>query len=73
MLCPKQPLLTLTLSFFPQSTDSQLLKNLMDIHSGVCIYNGIMHKDQDEWTVDGCTECTCQVSISTPPGMQHFF
>uniref|UniRef100_A0A8C7QY81 Thrombospondin-1 n=1 Tax=Oncorhynchus mykiss TaxID=8022 RepID=A0A8C7QY81_ONCMY len=34
------------------------------IHSGVCLHNGIVHKDKDEWTVDGCTECTCQNSAT---------
>ncbi|MED6248128.1 thrombospondin-1-like [Girardinichthys multiradiatus] len=45
-------------------TDSQSLINQMNIHSGVCIHNGIVHKDKDEWTVDGCTECTCQNSAT---------
>lgn len=31
---------------------------------GVCIHNGIVHNNRDEWTVDDCTECTCQVSSS---------
>uniref|UniRef100_A0A8C7GP08 Thrombospondin-1 n=1 Tax=Oncorhynchus kisutch TaxID=8019 RepID=A0A8C7GP08_ONCKI len=34
------------------------------IHRGVCLHNGIVHKDKDEWTVDGCTECTCQNSAT---------
>lgn len=42
----------------------------MNIHSGICFHNGIVHMDKDEWTVDGCTECTCQVSVITPAGMQ---
>ncbi|XP_069008144.1 thrombospondin-1-like isoform X2 [Embiotoca jacksoni] len=41
-----------------------ILKNSMNIHNQVCIHNGIMHKDKDEWTVDGCTECTCQNSAT---------
>uniref|UniRef100_A0A8D2ZY13 Thrombospondin-1 n=1 Tax=Scophthalmus maximus TaxID=52904 RepID=A0A8D2ZY13_SCOMX len=45
-------------------TDSTLLKNQMNIHSGICIHNGIVYKDKDEWTVDGCTECTCQNSAT---------
>uniref|UniRef100_A0A8C8JIR9 Thrombospondin-1 n=1 Tax=Oncorhynchus tshawytscha TaxID=74940 RepID=A0A8C8JIR9_ONCTS len=36
----------------------------MRIHRGVCLHNGIVHKDKDEWTVDGCTECTCQNSAT---------
>uniref|UniRef100_A0AAQ5XIQ8 Thrombospondin-1 n=1 Tax=Amphiprion ocellaris TaxID=80972 RepID=A0AAQ5XIQ8_AMPOC len=31
---------------------------------GVCIHNGIVRKNRDEWTVDDCTECTCQVRPS---------
>uniref|UniRef100_A0A8D2ZY36 Thrombospondin-1 n=1 Tax=Scophthalmus maximus TaxID=52904 RepID=A0A8D2ZY36_SCOMX len=46
------------------SEDSTLLKNQMNIHSGICIHNGIVYKDKDEWTVDGCTECTCQNSAT---------
>uniref|UniRef100_A0A8C6WT15 Thrombospondin 1a n=2 Tax=Neogobius melanostomus TaxID=47308 RepID=A0A8C6WT15_9GOBI len=46
------------------SEDSLSLKNILDIHSGVCLHNGIVHKDKDEWTVDGCTECTCQNSAT---------
>uniref|UniRef100_A0A8C7NLD4 Thrombospondin-1 n=1 Tax=Oncorhynchus mykiss TaxID=8022 RepID=A0A8C7NLD4_ONCMY len=38
--------------------------NRMNIHSGVCLHNGIVHKDKDEWTVDDCTECTCQNSAT---------
>uniref|UniRef100_A0A8C7VQL4 Thrombospondin-1 n=1 Tax=Oncorhynchus mykiss TaxID=8022 RepID=A0A8C7VQL4_ONCMY len=45
--------------------ESTLLMNQMRIHSGVCLHNGIVHKDKDEWTVDGCTECTCQVGVIT--------
>uniref|UniRef100_A0A665VXZ7 Thrombospondin-1 n=1 Tax=Echeneis naucrates TaxID=173247 RepID=A0A665VXZ7_ECHNA len=31
---------------------------------GVCFHNGVMYRDKDEWTVDGCTECTCQKSAT---------
>uniref|UniRef100_A0A8C8EQI3 Thrombospondin-1 n=1 Tax=Oncorhynchus tshawytscha TaxID=74940 RepID=A0A8C8EQI3_ONCTS len=44
--------------------ESTLLMNQMNIHSGVCLHNGIVHKDKDEWTVDDCTECTCQNSAT---------
>uniref|UniRef100_A0A674BDP3 Thrombospondin-1 n=1 Tax=Salmo trutta TaxID=8032 RepID=A0A674BDP3_SALTR len=44
--------------------ESTLLMNQMNIHRGVCLHNGIVHKDKDEWTVDGCTECTCQNSAT---------
>uniref|UniRef100_A0A8C7F9E1 Thrombospondin-1 n=1 Tax=Oncorhynchus kisutch TaxID=8019 RepID=A0A8C7F9E1_ONCKI len=35
-----------------------------DTNIGVCLHNGIVHKDKDEWTVDDCTECTCQNSAT---------
>lgn len=63
------PHLSPPLSLPPQSEDSTLLKNQINIHSGICIHNGIVYKDKDEWTVDGCTECTCQVSVIAPSGM----
>uniref|UniRef100_A0A674BBX9 Thrombospondin-1 n=1 Tax=Salmo trutta TaxID=8032 RepID=A0A674BBX9_SALTR len=44
--------------------ESTLLMNQMNIHRGVCLHNGIVHKDKDEWTVDDCTECTCQNSAT---------
>ncbi|KAK6307197.1 hypothetical protein J4Q44_G00223450 [Coregonus suidteri] len=44
--------------------ESNLLMNQMNIHSRVCLHNGIVHKDTDEWTMDGCTECTCQNSAT---------
>uniref|UniRef100_A0A8C7VS93 Thrombospondin-1 n=1 Tax=Oncorhynchus mykiss TaxID=8022 RepID=A0A8C7VS93_ONCMY len=47
-----------------RNKESTLLMNQMRIHSGVCLHNGIVHKDKDEWTVDGCTECTCQNSAT---------
>eukprot|EP00064_Thunnus_orientalis_P001305 superscaffoldBa00000088_g1307 len=48
-----------------QLTDeNKLIKTHIGIHSGVCIHNGIVHKNRDEWTVDDCTECTCQNSAT---------
>uniref|UniRef100_A0A8C8LLK8 Thrombospondin-1 n=1 Tax=Oncorhynchus tshawytscha TaxID=74940 RepID=A0A8C8LLK8_ONCTS len=47
-----------------RNKESTLLMNQMRIHRGVCLHNGIVHKDKDEWTVDGCTECTCQNSAT---------
>uniref|UniRef100_A0A8C8D3J5 Thrombospondin-1 n=1 Tax=Oncorhynchus tshawytscha TaxID=74940 RepID=A0A8C8D3J5_ONCTS len=47
-----------------RNKESTLLMNQMNIHSGVCLHNGIVHKDKDEWTVDDCTECTCQNSAT---------
>uniref|UniRef100_A0A8C7GP32 Thrombospondin-1 n=1 Tax=Oncorhynchus kisutch TaxID=8019 RepID=A0A8C7GP32_ONCKI len=57
-LTPPPPL------FCVQNKESTLLMNQMRIHRGVCLHNGIVHKDKDEWTVDGCTECTCQNSAT---------
>ncbi|XP_062378705.1 thrombospondin-1-like [Sardina pilchardus] len=44
--------------------DNQVIMSTMKIHSGVCLHNGIVYKDRDEWTVDACTECTCQNSAT---------
>uniref|UniRef100_A0A3B3W1U0 Thrombospondin-1 n=1 Tax=Poecilia latipinna TaxID=48699 RepID=A0A3B3W1U0_9TELE len=46
------------------SSESELLKNQIIIRNEVCIHNGIEYNDKDEWTVDGCTECTCQNSAT---------
>lgn len=51
-----------------QTDDNKLIKSRIGIHSGVCIHNGIVRKNRDEWTVDDCTECTCQVR---PWVLQH--
>uniref|UniRef100_A0A3Q2UGA8 Thrombospondin-1 n=1 Tax=Fundulus heteroclitus TaxID=8078 RepID=A0A3Q2UGA8_FUNHE len=40
------------------------VKALLHSHNGLCFHNGIAHNDKDEWTVDGCTECTCQNSAT---------
>lgn len=64
------PLLIHPFSFFLQSEDGLQLMNQINIISGVCFHNGIIYKDKDEWTVDGCTECTCQVRVITPAGMK---
>lgn len=53
-----------SISSLLQTDERKLIKNHMGIHSGVCIHNGIVHKNRDEWTVDDCTECTCQVRHS---------
>nr|XP_023992802.1 thrombospondin-1-like [Salvelinus alpinus] len=44
--------------------ENKLLMNRVGIHSGVCLHNGIVHKNKAEWTVDDCTECTCQNSAT---------
>uniref|UniRef100_A0A7N8X797 Thrombospondin-1-like n=1 Tax=Mastacembelus armatus TaxID=205130 RepID=A0A7N8X797_9TELE len=60
--------LSLSLFFFAQSEENALLQRLIPNHIGVCMHNGVKHMDNDEWTVDGCTECTCQVTVITPDG-----
>lgn len=48
--------------FSPSKThENKLIKTRIEFPGGVCIHNGIVHKNKDEWTVDDCTECTCQV------------
>lgn len=27
----------------------------------LCFHNGVQYKNNEEWTVDSCTECHCQV------------
>ncbi|KAK1792975.1 hypothetical protein P4O66_001693 [Electrophorus voltai] len=46
------------------TADNNLIMNQIKIHSGVCLHNGIVYKDKDEWTVDSCTHCTCQNSAT---------
>uniref|UniRef100_A0A673K2L0 Thrombospondin-1-like n=1 Tax=Sinocyclocheilus rhinocerous TaxID=307959 RepID=A0A673K2L0_9TELE len=41
-------------------TDNNLIMTQIKIHEGVCLHNGIVYRDKDEWTVDSCTHCTCQ-------------
>uniref|UniRef100_A0AAY4BU61 Thrombospondin 1a n=1 Tax=Denticeps clupeoides TaxID=299321 RepID=A0AAY4BU61_9TELE len=47
-----------------ETKDNQLIRTTMKFHSGICLHNGIVYKDKDEWTVDACTECTCQNSAT---------
>lgn len=49
--------------------EKNVLMNRKGIHTGVCLHNGIVHKNKDEWTVDDCTECTCQVRTQDPADM----
>uniref|UniRef100_A0A673IWW5 Thrombospondin-1 n=1 Tax=Sinocyclocheilus rhinocerous TaxID=307959 RepID=A0A673IWW5_9TELE len=44
--------------------EKNMLMSRMGIHHGVCLHNGIVHKNKEEWTVDDCTECTCQNSAT---------
>lgn len=46
-----------------QTAENALIKTQIKKYSGVCLHNGIVYKDKDEWIVDSCTYCTCQVSL----------
>lgn len=46
-----------------QTAENARIKTHIQNYSGVCLHNGIRYKDKDEWTVDSCTHCTCQVSL----------
>ena len=51
----------------PQVVNNSMLRDQFNTQIGVCVHNGIVHRDQDEWTMDGCTKCTCQVRASLQP------
>lgn len=44
--------------------ENELIAKVVQITPGVCIHNGILHKNKEEWTIDSCTECTCQNSAT---------
>nr|XP_013795880.1 PREDICTED: thrombospondin-1 isoform X3 [Apteryx mantelli mantelli] len=44
--------------------ENELIAKVVQITPGVCIHNGIFHKNKEEWTIDSCTECTCQNSAT---------
>lgn len=46
-----------------QNAENIRMNDQIKKYSGVCLHNGILYKDKDEWTVDSCTHCTCQVSM----------
>ncbi|MGH0124448.1 UNVERIFIED_CONTAM: hypothetical protein FKN15_073063 [Acipenser sinensis] len=47
-----------------QTEENELIQKTIQIRPGICIHNGIFHNNKEEWTVDGCTECTCQNSAT---------
>lgn len=49
---------------FIKTEENELIAKVVQITPGVCIHNGILHKNKEEWTIDSCTECTCQVKTS---------
>ncbi|NXS11152.1 TSP1 protein, partial [Neodrepanis coruscans] len=44
--------------------ENEIIAKVVQITPGACIHNGILHKNKDEWTIDSCTECTCQNSAT---------
>ncbi|MGH0131117.1 UNVERIFIED_CONTAM: hypothetical protein FKN15_042000 [Acipenser sinensis] len=46
---------------------NELIQKTIKIRPGSCIHNGIFHNNKEEWTVDGCTECTCQDNCPNLP------
>uniref|UniRef100_A0A7M4G3I1 Thrombospondin 1 n=1 Tax=Crocodylus porosus TaxID=8502 RepID=A0A7M4G3I1_CROPO len=44
--------------------ENEFIAKVAQITPGVCIHNGILHKNKEEWTIDSCTECTCQNSAT---------
>uniref|UniRef100_A0AAY4BUK0 Thrombospondin-1 n=1 Tax=Denticeps clupeoides TaxID=299321 RepID=A0AAY4BUK0_9TELE len=53
-----------TLGVVVRDLSHQVLNARINITGGVCIHNGIVHRNNDEWTVDDCTECTCRNSAT---------
>uniref|UniRef100_F6XC33 Thrombospondin-1 n=1 Tax=Xenopus tropicalis TaxID=8364 RepID=F6XC33_XENTR len=43
---------------------NELIAQRVTMTPGACLHNGVLHKNRDEWTVDSCTECTCQNSAT---------
>ncbi|NXV97927.1 TSP1 protein, partial [Calonectris borealis] len=44
--------------------ENEVIAKVVQIIPGVCIHNGILHNNKEEWTIDSCTECTCQNSAT---------
>ncbi|KAM6311666.1 thrombospondin-1 [Aegotheles albertisi] len=44
--------------------ENELIAKVVQITPGMCVHNGIFHKNKEEWTIDSCTECTCQNSAT---------
>ncbi|OCT66417.1 hypothetical protein XELAEV_18042667mg [Xenopus laevis] len=47
-----------------ETEKNELIAQIVTRTPGVCLHNGVLHKNRDEWTVDSCTECTCQNSAT---------
>lgn len=51
---------------FSQSEENTVMKkalgNIKDIkHNRMCWQDGRLFEDKEDWVVDSCTKCTCQV------------
>ncbi|XP_058662321.1 thrombospondin-1 [Ammospiza caudacuta] len=44
--------------------ENEIIAKVVQITPGACIHNGVLHKNKEEWTIDSCTECTCQNSAT---------
>ncbi|TRY83537.1 hypothetical protein DNTS_016252, partial [Danionella cerebrum] len=46
------------------TVDNNLIRTQIKVQEGVCLFNGVVRQNRDEWTVDSCTHCTCQNSAT---------
>uniref|UniRef100_A0A8C5R8X4 Thrombospondin-1 n=1 Tax=Leptobrachium leishanense TaxID=445787 RepID=A0A8C5R8X4_9ANUR len=44
--------------------ENELIARVVKITPGMCLHNGVKHNNLAEWTIDACTECTCQNSAT---------
>nr|ADX36088.1 thrombospondin-1 [Ambystoma mexicanum] len=44
--------------------ENEMIARVVQISPGLCMHNGLLHKNREEWTIDSCTECTCQNSAT---------
>lgn len=45
-----------------QTAENEVIAKTIGIRPiGACVHNGMTYKDKDQWKVDNCTDCTCQV------------
>ncbi|KAG8449722.1 hypothetical protein GDO86_016386 [Hymenochirus boettgeri] len=47
-----------------ETEKNELISKHVTMIEGICLHNGVLHKNKEEWTVDSCTECTCQNSAT---------
>ncbi|MEE6492107.1 hypothetical protein FKM82_016474 [Ascaphus truei] len=44
--------------------ENELIAKRVPMAYGLCIHNGASYQNRAEWTIDSCTECTCQNSAT---------